>query len=486
MSSNRLSFQDFPYICRLCLMKKNNLKLMVQLISLDVLKNITNIKMEDDDLPKNVCNDCTNKLEYISSFIDLCLKSETNLRNILVKYREIHSEKKDADQSFSPFEESNINLNENYDTNEFILPPPKNIKLEKPKETLCISSHDNVENKIIKASTKKQPSDCQICREHFSTRTKLYEHKKKNPACRTRHFKCTVCVKAFFTEFKLKLHMRSHTKETPFECKICLKKFRFASNVNRHIDSIHKGLKPFRCDICGKGFTRNGNLLEHKRNHSGELPYICNYCGLSFNKTRPYQYHLNIHKATNSKNSSDLKCDTCAKIFGSHSSLRKHKLTHTKENNFLCDICGRNFRTNQTLVNHINVHLDVKSFKCRFCDKVFSRKSTLQVHCLSHTKEKPFKCNICLKTFAQIVHLKNHERIHNGEKPYQCAFCSRKFSVKCNLVIHTRIHTKDTKYKCTVCGKMYYESRSLKRHMKLHQDSSLIVLTNEDISTLLL
>lgn len=129
--------------------------------------------------------------------------------------------------------------------------------------------------------------------------------------------------------------------------------------------------------------------------------------------------------------------------------------------------------------------MGIKSFNCRFCEKTFSRKSTLKVHCLSHTKEKPFKCNTCSKTFAQIVHLKNHERIHNGEKPYQCAFCSRKFSVKCNLVIHTRIHTKDTKYKCTVCGKMYYESRSLKRHMKVHQDSSLIVLTNEDISTLL-
>lgn len=190
-----------------------------------------------------MCHECINKLDYISCFIDACIKNEKNLKSILEKHKiEIHSEGEDLDHPFNPTEED---LQNNSYKKCDVIKHTENF-LEKPN---C----EYLKNILEKSSIKRQSLDCEICGQHFSTRTKLNEHKKKSLDCCTKQYNCTTCDKAFITKFKLKLHVRSHTKETPFECKICLKKFRFASNVNRHVDVIHKGLKPFKCDFCGKG-----------------------------------------------------------------------------------------------------------------------------------------------------------------------------------------------------------------------------------------
>lgn len=272
------SFENFHNICRLCSMEKDNLNLMEHSPHLHILKNMTEVKVSllnylinkivtlfiifnsfkkinlikfqielDDGLPKNVCNECTNKLHYISCFINLCIKSQIKLKNILEKHKiELHPQVEDLDQPFSPVEEELKNdVYKKCDIVKHTLIPTERV-FEK-------ENHEYLKDVLEKPSTKRQPSDCEVCGGHFSTKTKLNEHKKKNLDCRTKQCSCTICDKGFVTKFKLKLHMRSHTKETPFECKICLKKFRFASNVNRHVDVVHKGLKPFKCDICGKG-----------------------------------------------------------------------------------------------------------------------------------------------------------------------------------------------------------------------------------------
>ncbi|KAJ8952716.1 hypothetical protein NQ318_021034, partial [Aromia moschata] len=536
------------------------------------------------NLPENVCDGCLKNLDDILCFINQSKDNDANLRKILKEwetklyYDDDSSDSAGADDSTEPYvkPEADDSKNDSDDcegstkSDKEACTPAEFVKLE--------SNHKGGEKKKVnrkrtpkKRVSKRQPSNCEICGESFRTKGLLAEHQKQNVVCRTKPFKCARCDMAFNRKFRLNLHMRSHTKETPFECKICSRKFTLCSNLKRHEDIVHKGLRPFKCDICGKvltvysvialysagegkpsaytslmqkddhvrthtgerpylcsycgksfgnyshhlahihrhkkkdkekekrvqdeptfncdlcsEFARNTNLAEHRRDHSQEIPFICSYCGLSFKKSAPYRYHLNLHKVSNSeKGSEDLICKICRKVFGSKASFINHQAVHDNEKAFLCDMCGKNFRKKQTLGNHIRVHLGIKTFNCRFCERTFSRKSTLDVHILSHTKEKPYTCDICLKKFAQEVHLKNHSRIHSGEKPYKCSYCNKKFSVKCNLVIHTRMHTNDATYKCTVCEKIFYESRSLKKHMKVHQDSSLIVLTNEDITTLL-
>lgn len=65
--------------------------------------------------------------------------------------------------------------------------------------------------------------------------------------------------------------MRKHTGETPFQCKICNKKFSQRANLSKH-EKIHKNQREHQCKFCGKTFferyylqVRQLTVLTHSR-----------------------------------------------------------------------------------------------------------------------------------------------------------------------------------------------------------------------------
>lgn len=48
----------------------------------------------------------------------------------------------------------------------------------------------------------------------------------------------------------------------------------------------------FKCEVCSKCFTRNGQLKEHRRVHTGEKPYKCGVCKKCYTR----KSHLVNHK----------------------------------------------------------------------------------------------------------------------------------------------------------------------------------------------
>ena len=66
--------------------------------------------------------------------------------------------------------------------------------------------------------------------------------------------------------------------ETDIECAVCSEVLPDRSSLISHSKVVHDKT----CGFCGKRFSRNANLKEHIRIHTGYTPFVCSYCQRGF------------------------------------------------------------------------------------------------------------------------------------------------------------------------------------------------------------
>nr|XP_022339023.1 zinc finger protein 341-like isoform X2 [Crassostrea virginica] len=264
--------------------------------------------------------------------------------------------------------------------------------------------------------------------------------------------------------------------------------------------------KKLICQYCNKAFTKNFDLQQHIRAHTGEKPFQCIVCGRAFAQKSNVKKHMNTHKvwpagtgktlplqpplevaSVSPEQKEDLeqpsqvllqKVVICDKEQmddqdnnnSSPEAKEDHRTKVMIDNSYICQYCPSKFKTYFHLKSHM-------VFKCSMakCSKVFKELDSFLEHIKEHECEMTYRCHICSKTFVSLYELGLHQYTHSlyphqgpktGPRHFQCTRCQNKYSSPEALEHH--INTSSHDHPCPHCNKSFTCERYLRRHLPSH------------------
>ncbi|XP_006860822.1 PREDICTED: zinc finger protein 341 [Chrysochloris asiatica] len=266
--------------------------------------------------------------------------------------------------------------------------------------------------------------------------------------------KCSYCDKSFTKNFDLQQHIRSHTGEKPFQCIACGRAFAQKSNVKKHMQT-HKVWPPGR---SGGTVSRNSVTVQV----------------MALNPSRQEDEESTGLGQTLSSIPQAQALPTAGEAEGDKLETKRVVLI---DSSYLCQFCPSKFSTYFQLKSHMTQHKNEQVYKCvvKSCAQTFPKLDTFLEHIKSHQEELSYRCHLCGKDFPSLYDLGVHQYSHSllpqhspkkdsaiykyvfphlpipwqeGEKPYKCSVCESAFNRKDKLKRHMLIHEPFKKYKC--------------------------------------
>uniref|UniRef100_A0A8C5E4F2 Zinc finger protein 341-like n=1 Tax=Gouania willdenowi TaxID=441366 RepID=A0A8C5E4F2_GOUWI len=260
-------------------------------------------------------------------------------------------------------------------------------------------------------------------------------------------------------------------------------------NGKKNTDGL-KGKGPkLKCNFCDKIFSKNFDLQQHIRSHTGEKPFQCIVCGRAFAQKSNVKKHMQTHKVWPlSVASTASRLPMTVKVVpGSaneeESSGEMQQQHHAEEDeddpqhSYQCQFCSSKFKTYFQLKSHLTQHKEEQVYKCvlKSCSQTFQKLDQFLEHIRTHQEQLTYRCHMCSKVFPSLFELGVHQYSHcfcpqqNTRKEstiYRCVKCQSKYSTQEALEQH--VLTASHSFPCPHCQKVFPCERYFRRHLPTH------------------
>lgn len=231
--------------------------------------------------------------------------------------------------------------------------------------------------------TKKQKKEtghkCNQCSYKTTNKSDLVRHVQSHTG--QKPFKCDICLKEFARKYNVKRHALTHGKEFALKCSICGHGFSREPQLKLHETKCTQNR--LKCNLCEYVTLDKTRMVDHMRVHSRELPFECEFCAKRFNQKLNLKQHMRVHA-----NRFPFQCSICRQGFSEQIQWNLHE-NSCKRRRYECYLCHFGSTYKSSLVNHMRIHTNAKTFPCTQCQKQFTRKQNLRRHMkIIHSENK--------------------------------------------------------------------------------------------------